>query len=281
MKGIFILFMLVLSEGNLPAQDQTKPAKLGIVSYTFRNGFAINFEATLDTIQSLGINNIEFSNLFTHSPEYIRASLDRRRMFCTSYGVSADDLRNKTMEVGNTARILGAGYVRLGWLPLERPLTAEDVEKLALEFNRIGKLLKTEFGLDFVYHNHGYEFHKWKVGTLFDLLVQKTDPAFVNFELDILWAHIADGDPAGLLLKYPARFRLMHVKDLKKGTKHDLTGQTDINNDVTLGTGEINIPEILNAAAKSKIQYYYIEDESTRVMEQVPQSIVYLRGKLK
>ena len=73
----------------------------------------------------------------------------------------------------------------------------------------------------------------------------------------------------------------MHVKDLKKGTKHDLTGQTDINNDVTLGTGEINIPEILKAAAKSKIQYYYIEDESTRVMEQVPQGIVYLKGILK
>ena len=68
---------------------------------------------------------------------------------------------------------------------------------------------------------------------------------------------------------------------MKKGTAHDLSGKTDINNDVTLGTGEINIPEVLNAAAKSGIQYFYIEDESTNVNQQVPESLKFLKGKLK
>ncbi len=133
--------------------------------------------------------------------------------------------------------------------------------------------LKSGYDLTFCYHNHGYEFSAYEGGTLFDLIVKKTDPAKVSFELDILWAHIADADPALLLTKYPDRFRLMHVKDLKKGTPHGLSGTTDVNNDVTLGTGEVNIDEVLKAARKSKIQYYYIEDESTNVTEQVPVSI--------
>ena len=95
------------------------PDKLGIVSYTYRNSFAINFEATMDTIQSIGFNNIEFSNLFKQEPEFIRASLDKRKMYCTSYGVSKDDVFNKTDEVGRVAKTLGAEYVRLGWLPFE------------------------------------------------------------------------------------------------------------------------------------------------------------------
>jgi len=235
----------------------------------------------MDTIQSLGFNNIEFSNLFKQEPEFIRASLDKRRMYCTSYGVSKDDVFNKTDEVGRVAKSLGAEYVRLGWLPLKSPLTAEDAEKLAKDFDSIGKLLKTKYGLTFVYHNHGYEFSKWTHETLFDLIVQKTNPEYVSFELDIFWAHIADGDPAGLLKKYPDRFRLMHLKDLKKGTKHDLTGTTDTNNDVALGTGEIDIPQILKAASKSKIKYYYIEDESSNVNQQLPVSINFMKGKLK
>ena len=281
MKRILLIFVICVLITQSAKAQPPGPDKLGIVSYTYRNSFAMNFEATMDTIQALGFNNIEFSNLFKQAPEFIKASLDKRKMYCTSYGVSADDVMNKTDEVGRVAKILGAEYVRLGWLPLKSPLTVEDAEKLAKSFDSVGKILKTKYGLTFVYHNHGYEFSKWKDGTLYDLIVQKTNPEYVSLELDIFWAHIADGDPAGLLKKYPYRFRLMHVKDLKKGTKHDLTGTTDTNNDVALGTGEIDIPTILKAAARSKIKYYYIEDESANVSQQVPVSIEFIKGKLK
>lgn len=276
MRKLFVLVMLLFFVCQAEAQ-RSKPDQLGIVSYTFRNSFAKNFTATLDTIKSFGINNVEFSNLFGQTPEKIRAELDARGMFCTSYGVSYDDALNKTQDVGRIAKILGAEFVRVAWIPHKGEFTKELAEKTARDFNTIGGTLKKDFSLTFCYHNHGYEFGSAGNGTLFDLIIQQTDPQNVSYEMDILWVHIADVDPATLLKKYPDRFRLMHVKDLKKGTPHTQSGQTDPANDVTLGTGEIDIPAVIKAARKSKMKYYYIEDESPIATQQVPESIKYLK----
>lgn len=70
----------------------------------------------------------------------------------------------------------------------------------------------------------------------------------------------------------------MHLKDLKKGTKKDLSGGTSQENDVALGTGEIDIPAILREAKKVGIKHYFIEDESNHPGEQVPKSIAYLKS---
>ena len=85
-------------------------------------------------------------------------------------------------------------------------------------------------------------------------------------------------DPAALIKKYPTRFKLMHMKDLRKGIVGNLSGGTAVENDVALGTGQIDIPAILKAARKSKIEHYYIEDESPSYATQVPLTIAYLKS---
>ena len=54
------------------------------------------------------------------------------------------------------------------------------------------------------------------------------------------------------------------------------SGATSSENDVALGTGQLNLPAIMKAAKKAKIQHYYIEDESSLHAIQVPKSIKYL-----
>ena len=78
--------------------------------------------------------------------------------------------------------------------------------------------------------------------------------------------------------RYGDRFKLLHLKDLKKGVKGDLSGKTDRENDVALGTGQIDIPAVLRAARKAGVQHYYIEDESASTATQVPQTIAYLKS---
>jgi len=200
-------------------------------------------------------------------------------LHCSSFGVSYDDLNNKTREVGNNAKTLGASFVRVAWIPHEgKTVDAAFIKKAADDFNAAGKILKEEFNLSFCYHNHGYEFVSYEQGTLFDYLVANTNPAYVNFELDILWAFHPGQDPAQLLKKYGKRFKLMHVKDLRKGIKGDFSGGTSQENDVALGTGQINIAEVIKAAQQSAIEHYYIEDESSAVKTQVPQSLKYLKS---
>jgi sugar phosphate isomerase/epimerase len=254
------------------------PQSPGMVSYTYRDSFQKNIELTLDTIKRLGISDMEFSNLFGKSAVEIRKILDERDMFCSSYGVGYKDLVIKTREVGETAQALGAKYVRVAWIPHEAPFTLEDARKSVDDFNKAGKVLKEEFDITFCYHNHGYEFHPYKDGTLFDYMMLESDPRYVSFEIDILWTYFPGTDPAQLIEKYGDRFELLHLKDLRKGITGDLTGGTAVTNDVALGTGQLDIPEILKAARKAGIKHYYIEDESPLYYEQVPQTITYLRS---
>lgn len=281
MKKSLIILLLVSVAFATVAQRFGKTLKNtpGIVSYTYRNSFQKDVALTLDTIKALGITDIEFSNLFGKTAAELRALLDARGLHCSSFGVSYDDLNNKTREVANNAKTLGASFVRVAWIPHEgKTVDAPFIKKAADDFNAAGKILKDEFNLSFCYHNHGYEFVSYEKGTLFDYLVANTNPAYVNFELDILWAFHPGQDPAQLLKKYGKRFKLMHVKDLRKGVKGDFSGSTSPENDVALGTGQINVAEVIKAAQQSAIEHFYIEDESSAVKTQVPQSLKFLKS---
>jgi len=257
---------------------QLFPQTPGMVSYTYRNSFAKDVAKTLDTLKSLGITDIEFSNLFGRKATEIRQLLDERGQKCSSFGTSYANAQNKTTEVGRDAKTLGASYVRVAWIMDKPPFTLADAQKAVETFNKIGKQLKDDFGLLFCYHNHGYEYAKYEDGTLMDYIIKNTNPDYVSFELDILWTFFPGQNPADWLKKYPNRYKLMHLKDLRKGIMGNDSGGTAVENDVALGTGQINIPEILKAAKKSLIEHYYIEDESPSYASQVPVTMAYLKS---
>lgn len=278
MKKCSLLCLLLLSQVIFGQQRFSKALKdmPGVVSFTFRNDFSKDVPGTLDYIKQMGISNIEFSNLFGKTASEMRALLDARGMVCTSYGVYYDALTNKTDAVIRDAKTLGAEFVRVGMIPHKGEFTVQQADAAVKDFNRVGQQLK-ESGIEFSYHNHGYDFTPYENGTLYDYLIQNTNPAYVSFELDILWVHQFGQDPVAYLKKYPNRFRLMHVKDLKKGLAVGLDVKTSPENDVPLGSGQIDVKKILKQAKKSSVKYYYLEDENSNARAQVPLSIAYLK----
>ena len=280
MKYLTLLVCILAFSVWAEAQSFSKTLREtpGIVSYTYRKSFDKDVAATLDTIKRMGITNIEFSNLFKRTAQEIRQMLDERGMRCTSFGVSYNDLIEKTEEVAQNAKTLGAKYVRVAWIPHEGTFTVDMAKKAVDDFNKAGKYLKENHDLNFCYHNHGFEFVPYEKGTLFDYIATKTDPRYVNFELDIVWVQMPGHDPAALIKKYPNRFKLMHLKDVRKGVKGDTSGKIDTDSNVALGTGQLNVKSILLAAKKSDIEHFYIEDESNAVNEQVPASLSFLKG---
>ena len=278
MKKCSLMLFLLLSQVTFGQQRFSKALKEmpGVVSFTFRNDFSKDVAGTLDNIKEMGIRNIEFSNLFGKTAAEMRALLDARGMVCTSYGVYYDALTNKTEKVIEDAKTLGAEFVRVGMIPHKGEFTVQQADAAIKDFNRVGKIFK-ENGLEFAYHNHGYDFTPYEKGTLYDYLIQNTNPEYVSFELDILWVHQFGQDPLAYLKKYPSRFKLMHVKDLKKGVPVGLDVKTSPENDVPLGSGQINVQAILKQARKSAIKYYYLEDENSNSKAQVPLSLAYLK----
>ena len=278
----FIVTALLFMFNDTDAQKKLFKDAPGMVSYTYRKQFEKDVPSTLDKIKSFGITDIEFSNLFGKTAKELRAWLDERGLKCSSFGVSYPDLVNKTAEVAANAKTLGADYVRVAGIPHSKTMTFDEMQKAVNDFNAVGKILKEQYGLTLIYHNHGFEFQPYQDGTLYDYLVTHTDPKYVSLELDILWAFFPGQDPAVMLNKYGKRYKALHLKDLKKGvSRGDMSGGTAQDNDVALGTGQIDIAAVIKAAKKAKVKHFYIEDESTNIETQVPQSIAYLKSLVK
>jgi sugar phosphate isomerase/epimerase len=281
MKKISICFCLAFAlwQANGLAQSG-KPlftSPIGVQMYTYRNSMANGMAAVLDTIKSLGITEVEGGNPKGLTPEEFKKMLDDRKITMPSIGADYGAIVKDAEPTIKTAKFYGAKFVMVAWIPHGKTFTIDEAKKAVEDFNRVGKILK-ENGLTLCYHDHGYEFGPYGDGTLFDYIAQNTDPKYVSFEMDIMWTFHGGADPAQLLRKYKGRWKMVHLKDIRKGIANDLTGGTDVHNDVAVSTGQISYPEILKAAKEVGIKHYFIEDESPNHAAQIPVTIAYLRS---
>jgi sugar phosphate isomerase/epimerase len=249
---------------------------VGLQLYSLRDDFKKDVPGTLDLAKNFGPKIAELAGTYGMTPEQFKKELDKRGL----KGIGAHfgfELWEKDPEaVAKDAKALGLKYAGCAWIPHEGKFTEADAHKAAAVFNKAGEAL-AKYGIKFYYHNHGYEFEPYNDGTLMDILVNETKPALVAFQMDVLWTFFPGQDPAKLLKRYSSRWELMHLKDLKKGVATgSLSGGTDVENDVVLGTGQIDLAATLKAAAEVGVKYYFIEDESSRSKEQIPQSLKFL-----
>lgn len=266
-----------LSFGAMAQNLYTYP--IGVQTYTFRKHFPNGVEKTLDIIKEMGFTELE-SSATGVSPEEYKKLCDARGLSIPSTGADFNALAKDPMTVVKNAKILGSKFVMCAWIPHKKGAFSQaDADKAVEVFNTSGKILK-ENGLTLCYHDHGFEFQPFEDGTLLDYLIKKTNPDFVSFEMDVLWTMHGGGAkmPMKLLKKYPGRFKLMHVKDLRKGIVGDLTGGTPAINDVVVGEGQGNWKQIIKLAKKAGVEHCFIEDESDNELINVPLSIKYLKN---
>lgn len=286
MKRILMLLIPVVSALALATVSASAKEKtvgtgssfkgpVGLQLYSLRDQFAKDVPSTLKKVRDYGFKYVELAGTYNLSPEAFRKALDEAGLEAVSGHFAFERFRDDPAGVAREAKVLGLKYAGCAWITHQGDFDEKQCRQAIEVFNKAGEVLAKE-GLKFFYHTHGYEFQPFGNGTLFDLLMSETKPKWVHYEMDILWIVHPGQDPAALLEKYGKRFALMHVKDLKTGVKGDLTGHTDVRNDVTLGTGQINLPAVLKAAKKAKVKWYFIEDESPNAADQIPHSLDYL-----
>ncbi|WP_455620043.1 sugar phosphate isomerase/epimerase family protein [Eisenbergiella sp.] len=134
----------------------------------------------------------------------------------------------------------------------------EAVLKLAEQLNQAGKLL-LEGGVRFLYHNHNCEFRKVEPHkTAYQLLMEKTDPEFVNFEFDSYWPTEAGVDALALMEQLGNRLKLYHIND--RGTR--VTGKTGSilkSDSMELGYGNMNLPAMVESARRNGAEAVILE----------------------
>ena len=254
--------------------------EVGIQLYSLRNQFKNDVPSTLQLIKNWGIDKIEGGeNTYGLSEKRFIKLLDETGLDVVSVGTNLDELRKNPQKTIDRAKAFGAQYAMCPWIPHNgNDFTIEDVKNATRIFNAAGKLLK-EAGVQLVYHPHGYEFRPYEEGTLFDYMAKNAE--HFAFEMDIYWVAHGGEDPLRLFESYPGKFPLMHLKEMKKGVQGNDSGHDDVENNVVLGDGQLDMKAILQAAKKQGVQYMFIEDESSRVVTQVPKSLVFIADQIK
>jgi sugar phosphate isomerase/epimerase len=252
---------------------------IGLQLYSLRAEFAKDgVAATLDRVKAMGITNVELAGTYNLPIDQFKGMLAERGLVAISSHFPYKRFKTEPDVVAKEAKALGLQFAGVAWVDHKSPWTEEQVRETIEVFNKAGDALMKE-GIKFFYHLHGYEFqpHPTK-GTLADFLIFGTNPNTVFYQMDTLWIVFPGQDPVKMLETYGNRWVSMHMKDLKKGVTGNLTGRTDVKNNVVLGTGQMDWPKILDAAKKAGVQYYFLEDESPDAATQLPQSMQYLES---
>jgi sugar phosphate isomerase/epimerase len=263
-----------------PALPHPPGGRLGLELYSVRNELKKDLAGTLKMVREWGFEQVELAGLPPMKAADTARALQSADLHAVSMFVDYERLRDDFPGVVGDARTLGLEYLICGWIPHEKTLTREDVDRAIASFNQWGAAARRE-KLRLGYHIHGYEFVPGPDGTLLHTLFNGTDPAHVDYEMDVFWVVRGGGDPVALLDRFGSRIRLVHLKDISKGTETGVTtGQAPDEASVTLGTGTIDWQKVMKAAVKAGVKWYFVEDEHPEAVSQIPQSIEYLR-KLK
>ncbi|MFC4595420.1 sugar phosphate isomerase/epimerase family protein [Sphingobium tyrosinilyticum] len=277
---------------------------IGVQLYALDPDLRRDLHGTLDKVAKLGFRSVEIASMHGRTAAQMRAALDQAGLYCRSVHVAASSsvpgasgLTFDDMDkLGEDLTTLGA---REAVLPLFQfpkdpkwgepvpfsslmradgsPLSAARYEQMANFLNQAGSALK-KHGLRVGYHNHNVEFAPIGEKTGLQILLERTNPRLVDFEMDVGWLVTAGHDPVAWLRKYPGRFNQMHVKDIKASTPVNFHLRQD---PVEVGGGKIDWNSILPVARTSGVHRYFVEQDPPFTgprIDAMARSLAYLRS---
>jgi sugar phosphate isomerase/epimerase len=273
--GAIALSALTICAGEVGTGKSFK-GPLGLQLYSLRADYGKNVDAATQEVKKFGFKDVELAGTYKMEPAQFREYLKKHGLNPVAGHFGYARFKNEPEAVAKEAKALGLKYAGCAWADHKDAYDVAEAKEAVEVFNNAGKVLK-KHGIKFFYHCHGFEFAPNGNETFMDMLIKETDPKYVTFEMDTFWVVHPGHDPVKWLEKYPKRWELMHVKDMRKGTPTGIfTGGSDVKNDVAIGTGVMDWPAILKAAKKAGVKYYFIEDESPTVKDQIPVSLKYL-----
>ncbi|MFA6084997.1 sugar phosphate isomerase/epimerase family protein [Mucilaginibacter sp.] len=231
--------------------DSKKGKKIGLQLYSVRKDMLADAAGTLKQLAKIGYNEIESAksqkgNYYGLTPKEIKSITGDLGISLVSGHVQIDNDWQKSVDQAAEA---GQSYLICSVLPTNGQ-TVANYQRSAEVFQKAAEDCK-KAGITFGYHNHEYEFEKEGEQTLYDVLLDHTDPNLVKMELDLGWVIATGADPQYYFNKYPGRFPLWHLKDMDLKLKQS----------TEFGKGGVNIKELLGSAKKSGLKHFFVEQE--------------------
>jgi len=264
---------------------------VGIQLYAVKDALQADPAATLKALRAIGYGEVETAGFAGLTARRFRALLNEAGLACPSAHLGYEP--DKISAAFDDAHTLGARYAASGSLrelvkhdlpagATASGMTLEEAKRTADLANHIGEQAR-RMGLQYVYHNHDFEFADQGGGAIgYDLLLKETDPKLVEFEIDCGWMTLGGKDPRAYFARYPHRFPMIHVKDFLPTPPGPRPADAPAHPGAELGHGIIDYRPILIAAEKAGLKHYFVEQEGpfTRMspLDAARQGYEYLRS---
>jgi sugar phosphate isomerase/epimerase len=244
----------------------------GIQLYTVREEMKKDPAATLKQLAAMGYRYVEHANyidrkFYGYSAKEFKNLLDGLGLKMLSghtvmrpehWDAAKMDFTDAWKFTVLDAATVGQHYVISPWLDESLRKTYDDMLRYMDVFNKSGELCKKS-GMKFGYHNHDFEFSQVLDNKkVFDIILQNTDPELVAQQLDMGNLYNGGAIAIAVVMQYPGRFELMHVKDEIKATSGNEKYESTI-----LGQGIVNTRQVTDLGKKSGgTHQFIIEQES-------------------
>ncbi len=223
---------------------------VGLQPYTIRKELSKDYLGSIKKVADIGYTGIELGPPKDLSTSELKTFLAELGLQVISSHASLELLENDLDSLINYLQEVGGKYVVLSY----KFDTKEQVLECAKRFNKIGEKCKKR-GIQFLYHNHDWEFIKFDGEYALDLLLAETDPDLVKMELDTYWVKRGGEDPVVYLQKLKGRCPVLHIKDMEPGEEQFFA---------EIGEGILDFSCIIKAAEEVGTEWLVVEQDQSR-----------------
>ncbi|MEK4207572.1 MULTISPECIES: sugar phosphate isomerase/epimerase family protein [Paenibacillus] len=243
--------------------------------YTLRDftKTAEDLRSTFQKVSAMGYEAIQISAIGPIDPKLVKEYADESGLAICATHVSWDRLTNDLDALAAEHKLWNCKNIGLGSLPEIFRTGQEGYREFAKLMSDIAVTLKDQHDLQFVYHNHDFEFERFDGMTGMEILLTESDPA-VGFELDLYWVQAGGGSPAEWIRKVAGRMQVVHLKDMAIVNRKQIFAE--------IGEGNMNYKEIINVCRETGVDWFVVEQDVCRrdPFESLEISLRYLLNTL-
>ncbi len=240
---------------------------VGLQLYTIRDAISADLQGSLKKVSDLGYKNVELAGysggkFYGLAPKEFKKMVNDLDMDIISSHTIVEaagiTLDNAKLMADSHAEV-GVKYCVQPWVN-EEDRNIETYKRMIAEWNKVGSIMK-DAGIQFAYHNHNFEFANLDgVVPYYDLFMKEMDADLITMEIDLYWVSKAGQDPVEMFKKYPGRFQLFHLKDMK--TKQEPYFTVEKDDICSVGEGVIDFKRALAAKETAGMKYMFVEDDN-------------------
>ncbi len=224
--------------------------KIAVQLYTLRDPLAKDTWGTLRRLTDMGFKTAELAGTYDKPQQEFAAKCGELGLRIVAPHLGIDEFEKRPDQTQELCRAMGTDMAVLPWV-------GEDVYRggwanAAERMNAIGAEFAKR-GIRFLYHNHDFEFRPENGVPGYDNLIAKSDPRYLNFEVDAYWVKSGGHDPVDYLKRLKGRVKTMHFKDMKPGERKEMED---------VGYGILDWKSIIPAAIECGVEYAIIEHDN-------------------